>query len=90
MSEQPQKLVIVNDILEILKLVMAIKDAYNDISKRHNRGDKVRRRTKQLRHNLSAVLQADRFAAERPDKFEEEENPLPIQVDLFDRKDLTG
>ncbi len=87
MSERPPVLEIGKYILEVLQLVMAIKDAYNDISKRHNRGDKVSRRVKQLRSNLAAVLEADRFAAADPVRFERGQKDPPHQLALFDSKE---
>lgn len=87
MSERSWVLRVGKDVLEVLQLVMALKDAYNDISKRHNRGDKVRRRVRQLHSNLSAVLQADRSAAADPDVFERDPEESPPQLDLFKSQD---
>lgn len=86
MGERPKAIEILKHISDLLLLVMALKDAYNDISKRHNRGDKVDRRVKQLRANLSAVLEADRFAAADPVRFERGHKEPPLQLSLFDDK----
>lgn len=82
MSERPKVLEVLKTIGEVLQLVMALKDAYNDISRRHNTGRPVRRRAKQLHSNLKAVLEADRCAAEDPDGFECEQQDSQSQPEL--------
>lgn len=62
----------VKNILDILNLVLALKDAYMEIRRQLNSGRKVSRRAKQMRSNLLAVLAADKNAHELGDDFEVE------------------
>lgn len=62
----------VKNILDILNLVLALKDAYMEIRRQLNSGRKVSRRAKQMRSNLLAVLEADKNAHELGDDFEGE------------------
>lgn len=58
--------------LDVLSLVMALKDAYNEIRRQLHSGRKVSKRAKQMRSNLLAVLEADKNAHELGDRFEDE------------------
>lgn len=75
----------IKDILDILNLVMALKDAYMEIRRQLRSGRPVSKRAKQMRSNLLAVLAADKNAHELGELFEAgESNP---QLDLpFNKK----
>lgn len=60
----------VKTVLDILNLVLALKDAYMDIRRSLNSDRKVSRRAKQMRSNLLAVLEADKNARSLGDAFE--------------------
>jgi len=61
----------VKNILDILNLVLALKDAYMDIRNSLKNERKVSRRVKQMRSNLLAVLEADKNARNLGDAFED-------------------
>jgi len=70
-------------LVDVLQLVMALKDAYNDISGKHNAGLDVYKRCVQLHSNLKASLEADRSVAGVPQPqgtSQKEEDP---QGELF-------
>jgi len=69
-------------VLDILSLVMALKDAYMEIRRQLHSGRPISRRAKQMRSNLHAVLQADKNAHELGDAFEALEDFHPPQLEL--------
>jgi len=72
----------VKNILDILNLVMALKDAYMEIRRQLHSGRQVSKRAKQMRSNLLAVLQADKNAHELGDVFEAVADFHPPQLEL--------
>lgn len=92
MNDHPEKLQTSSMVVDILQLLMALKDAYNDVSRRHNRGDSVRRRVSNLRSNLKAVLDSDKSApvvdpvTEEGDSKEDPQLPLPIGEQAQERR----
>jgi len=72
----------IKNVLDVLNLVMALKDAYMEIRRQLHSGRKVSRRAKQMRSNLLAVLQADKNAHELGDAFEGVEDFHPPQLEL--------
>jgi len=82
----------VDTVINILTLVLALKDAYMEIRRQLHSGRKVSRRATQMHSNLLAVLQADKNAHELGDGFEDDHDNHTDshgQLDLpFNKVDL--
>jgi hypothetical protein len=72
----------IKDILDILNLVMALKDAYMEIRRQLRSGRPVSKRAKQMRSNLLAILAADKNAHELGESFEAVADFDIAQLDL--------
>lgn len=82
----------VKKVIDLLQLVLALKDAYMEIRRQLHSGRKVSRRATQMRANLLAVLEADKHAHQLGDAFEDGEDghsDHSLQLDLpFNKGDL--
>jgi hypothetical protein len=73
-------------LLHILQLVGALKDAANDLDRKHKAGKPVRKRLVQFKANLAAVLAADKAQAEldeiNEEAFLKSGEPAQLELDL--------
>jgi hypothetical protein len=90
MNADPKRNQTASVVVDILQILMALKDIYNDVSRRHNRGDKVRRRAVQLRSDLKAVLTASKSQPATDDESSTpktgDQLPLPIEENAPERR----